>query len=110
MSYFEDNRGYCLSRLIDKKFTAGYVEADKIMVDGKEIPEKEITAAWSLFGEEIQTEHENFMKEARLRESDLEFIRVIEDVVDTLIIKGVIKKDDLPASAVAKYDKRKSLR
>ena len=41
---------------------------------------------------------------------DAAFVRVIEDVIDTLIVKHVINITDLPAEAQAKLFARKSFR
>ena len=41
---------------------------------------------------------------------DADFIRVLEDVIDALIMKNVITITDLPAQAQAKLFARKSLR
>ncbi|HEV7913162.1 MAG TPA: hypothetical protein VGP22_05310 [Albitalea sp.] len=41
---------------------------------------------------------------------DAEFVRVIEDVIDTLIMKNVITITDLPAHAQAKLFARKNFR
>jgi hypothetical protein len=41
---------------------------------------------------------------------DAEFVRVIEDVIDTLIIKNIINITDLPSGAQAKLFARKSFR
>lgn len=41
---------------------------------------------------------------------DAEFVRVIEDVIDTLIVKNVLNITDLPAEAQAKLFARKSFR
>jgi len=41
---------------------------------------------------------------------DAGFVRVIEDVIDTLIVKNVINITDLPAEAQAKLIARKSFR
>ena len=41
---------------------------------------------------------------------DAAFVRVIEDVIDTLIVKHVINVTDLPAEAQAKLFARKSFR
>ncbi len=43
-------------------------------------------------------------------EADAEFVRVLEDLIDTLIIKNVIRHTDLPAAAQQKISKRKGLR
>jgi hypothetical protein len=41
---------------------------------------------------------------------DADFVRVIEDVIDTLIVKHVINVTDLPERAQAKLFERKSFR
>jgi hypothetical protein len=46
----------------------------------------------------------------RLYESDLEIIRVLEDLIDVLIGKGVIVLTDLPEAAQAKLAERRNLR
>lgn len=43
-------------------------------------------------------------------ESDAEFVRVIEDLIDTLITKNIIRHTDLPAAAQRKLMLRKGLR
>jgi len=45
-----------------------------------------------------------------LRASDLEFIRVLEDLIEVLITRGVIQFTDLPDAAQDKLLGRKSLR
>ncbi len=42
--------------------------------------------------------------------ADAEFVRVIEDVIDTLIAKNVIRHTDLPVAAQEKLIHRKGLR
>jgi hypothetical protein len=42
--------------------------------------------------------------------ADAEFVRVLEDLIDTLIIKNVIRHTDLPAAAQQKITRRKGLR
>ncbi|MGM0859001.1 MAG: tryptophan synthase subunit beta like protein [Pseudomonadota bacterium] len=50
-------------------------------------------------------------KEAeRLRQSDLEFVRVLEDVINLLMDKGIIRFTDLPEKAQEKLLDRQSLR
>lgn len=46
----------------------------------------------------------------RLSESDREFIRVLEDLIDTLITQGVIRLTDLPPEALEKIQERKQTR
>lgn len=41
---------------------------------------------------------------------DADFVRVIEDVIDTLIVKNVINITDLPAEAQVKLFERKTFR
>lgn len=41
---------------------------------------------------------------------DADFVRVLEDVIDTLIVKNVINITDLPAEAQAKLFARKTFR
>lgn len=47
---------------------------------------------------------------AQFRESDLALVRVIEDLIDTLIDKGVILFTDLPEPAQRKLTARRGLR
>jgi hypothetical protein len=47
---------------------------------------------------------------AKLEESDLEFVRVIEDVITVLIDKRVFMLTDLPAAAQEKLARRYNLR
>ena len=56
---------------------------------------------------------QQYLEELRgrsLAETDQGFIRVIEDVVDLLVEKGVFKLDELPPDACDKILQRKSLR
>lgn len=46
----------------------------------------------------------------RLRQSDLEFVRVLEDVINLLMDKGIIRFTDLPEKAQEKLLTRQSLR
>jgi len=46
----------------------------------------------------------------RFAELDADFVRVIEDVIDTLISKNVINITDLPVEAQTKLFSRKSFR
>jgi hypothetical protein len=47
---------------------------------------------------------------AKLTETDISLIRVIEDIVDTLIDKNIIRFTDLPVEAREKIMQRKSTR
>jgi hypothetical protein len=56
-----------------------------------------------------------FSKEAKhikeeLDEADRDLIRVVDDVVDTLIKLNVVKEADLPPDAVKKLNERRELR
>lgn len=42
--------------------------------------------------------------------ADAEFVRVIEDLIDTLIAKNIIRHTDLPVAAQEKLIRRKGLR
>lgn len=42
--------------------------------------------------------------------ADAEFVRVLEDLIDTLIMKNVIRHTDLPVAAQQKLMKRKGMR
>lgn len=42
--------------------------------------------------------------------ADAEFVRVLEDLIDTLIMNNVIRHTDLPAPAQQKIARRKGLR
>jgi hypothetical protein len=46
----------------------------------------------------------------RFAELDADFVRVIEDVIDTLIVKNIINITELPEQAQAKLFARKSFR
>ncbi|MDT7524186.1 hypothetical protein RAE21_17525 [Rhodoferax sp. TBRC 17198] len=43
-------------------------------------------------------------------EADAEFVRVLEDLIDTLIVKNIIRHTDLPVAAQQKITRRKGLR
>ena len=49
-------------------------------------------------------------EEQQFHRLDVDFVRVIEDVVDTLIVKDIINITDLPAEAQAKLMARKTFR
>ena len=46
----------------------------------------------------------------RLKDSDLELIRVLEDLVDVLVTRGVIRYTDLPEAAQRKLQQRAETR
>ena len=62
---------------------------------------------------EIQAWYANEVVEtslAQLKQSDLEMIRVLEDLIQVLIQKGVINLTDLPVAAQAKLKDRSNAR
>lgn len=56
------------------------------------------------------TEGEIGREAARFQASDLAFVRVLEDVIDLLMDKGVIRFTELPEAAQEKVMARQSLR
>jgi hypothetical protein len=48
--------------------------------------------------------------EIALQKTDIEMARVTDDLIDTLVSKGVITMDDLPVDAKDKVNNRKALR
>lgn len=50
------------------------------------------------------------LKTHDFRAADAEFVRVLEDVIDTLIMKNIIRHTDLPQAAQQKLIKRKGMR
>lgn len=55
---------------------------------------------WLAMREEVKS------RLASLKESDLELVRVLEDVIGVLVSRGVIRYTDLPESARRKLDRR----
>ena len=49
-------------------------------------------------------------RKSELSSLDADFIRVLEDLIDTLVANGTIRLTDLPSEAVAKLNQRKSAR
>lgn len=41
---------------------------------------------------------------------DVDFIRVLEDLIDVLVANGVVRLTDLPAGAIQKLSQRKQVR
>ena len=67
-----------------------------------------LPTSWSLFTIAAVTAGSSAPQEfARL---DADFVRVLEDVIDTLIVKNVLNITDLPEQAQAKLFARKSFR
>ena len=58
--------------------------------------------------EAAENDRENVLME--LYDSDLKMVRVVEDLVDLLIAKGLITPEDLPSEAMDRIASRKTLR
>lgn len=54
----------------------------------------------------LKTKEEVNQRLEKLHRSDLELVRVLEDVVSVLVERGVIQYTDLPEAARAKLDQR----
>lgn len=52
----------------------------------------------------------NDLHKSELVELDIEFIRVLEDLIDVLVANGTLRLTDLPPGALAKLDRRKGAR
>lgn len=46
----------------------------------------------------------------KLSDMDLDFVRVLEDLIDALLANGTIRLTDLPSSAIKKLGERKTAR
>jgi len=55
-------------------------------------------------------QHTIAAKKAEISNTDMGYIRVIEDLIDTLVAKGVIALTDLPSTSRIKDAQRKALR
>ncbi|MFZ3183998.1 MAG: tryptophan synthase subunit beta [Pseudomonas sp.] len=66
--------------------------------------ENEELHAWLTTREEVHA------RLAKLKDSDLELVRVLEDLVDVLVSRGVIRYTDLPEAARAKLHERAETR
>tara|TARA_R110000868_G_scaffold122160_2_gene323782 strand:- start:1640 stop:1972 length:333 start_codon:yes stop_codon:yes gene_type:complete len=54
----------------------------------------------------LDTKEEVRVRLANLNSSDLELVRVLEDVVSVLVVRGIIQYTDLPEAARIKLDER----
>jgi hypothetical protein len=67
-------------------------------------------------GEMLADEHPDIQRflggraSAGFNAADAEFVRVLEDLIDTLIMKNIIRHTDLPDAAQRKLVQRKGLR
>lgn len=66
--------------------------------------ESEELQSWLVAREEVKARLDS------LKQSDLELVRVLEDVVSALVERGVIRYTDLPAAAREKLDQRAIVR
>lgn len=67
-------------------------------------PEDESVQRWLAQQEQVRS------RLARLQRSDLEMVRVLEDLVDVLVTRGVIRYTDLPEPAQRKLEARAQTR
>lgn len=56
------------------------------------------------------TEQQRQENEQALQNLDTDFIRVLEDLIDTLVANGTLRLTDLPAEALEKLSQRKRAR
>jgi hypothetical protein len=96
----------------------------KRLSDGAQIPlapgnrDYQEYVAWFLMGNSPDPEftpdeikqHTIAAKKAEISNTDMGYIRVIEDLIDTLVAKGVIALTDLPSTSRIKDAQRKALR
>jgi len=77
-------------------------------------PFEGMTETLSMESEELQiwltTREEVMARLSRLRDSDLELVRVLEDLVAALVSRGVILYTDLPEAALRKLYARAEVR
>ncbi|MNV95727.1 hypothetical protein D3C71_1906530 [compost metagenome] len=72
-----------------------------------------MTTALPVMDEQVQawlTREELRTRLSRLKDSDLELIRVLEDLVSVLVERGVIRYTDLPEAAQRKLQARAEVR
>ncbi len=74
------------------------------------VPEPGYEAEQGGFGGEVAGFIASSRSDAELAASDLEFVRVIDDLLEVLTAKGIINFTDLPEEAQAKFLKRSKLR
>jgi hypothetical protein len=89
-------------------------DADGRIVTLSRNPEDRTGPGWSALSDDAP-EVLDFIEELRrpddvLRDSDLSFVRVLEDVIDLLIERGVIRFTDLPLPAQTKLLQRRGHR
>ncbi|OHC25710.1 MAG: tryptophan synthase subunit beta [Pseudomonadales bacterium RIFCSPLOWO2_12_59_9] len=93
-----------------------YVQRD---IDGRLLrverkPFAQMTETLAVENEELHawlaTREEVHARLAKLKDSDLELVRVLEDLVDVLVSRGVIRYTDLPEAARAKLHDRAETR
>ena len=92
----------------DGKIVSISAEADDLHTDFVDDASPEIAA---FLGRAVDPPTDGVAeKKQQLLETDLELIRVIEDVIGVLLAKGVFRFDELPIEAQRKLTKRDNLR
>ena len=85
-------------------------DADGHILRVEHEPFDEMTEVLAVESEELQrwitAKEEMKARLDALRSSDLDLIRVLEDVVSVLVVRGVISVTDLPEAARLKLDQR----
>jgi len=92
-----------------------YVQRDRqgALIRVEAAPYAEATETLPADHHEIQAWYANDVVETslkQLKQSDLDMIRVLDDLIQVLTSKGVIRVTDLPAAAQAKLKDRSSAR
>jgi hypothetical protein len=92
-----------------------YVQRDRqgALVRVEAAPYAEATETLPADNHEIQAWYANDVVETslkQLKQSDLDMIRVLDDLIQVLTSKGIIRVTDLPAAAQAKLKDRSSAR
>lgn len=100
---------------IHEGFTMFYVQRDAqgLLVRVEAAPYAEATETLPADHHEIQAWYANEVMETslkQLKQSDLEMIRVLDDLIQVLTSKGVIRVTDLPPAAQAKLMDRTQAR
>ncbi len=85
-------------------------DAQNRIVRVEETPFDEMTAELESTDAEIVAWHNQRSSLLKLQQSDLEMIRVLEDLIDVLMTKGVLRITDLPPAAQQKLSSRHQAR
>jgi hypothetical protein len=73
-------------------------------------PESVITQITTIVNNHVPTLAPSVEAKQQLAETDLDMVRIIEDLIKLLIAKGVIAETDLPQAARNKIQQRNNLR